>query len=648
MARQDWIISFPPNQNPPPPPADNGAQDLVQSGFSTANSYASEAYDKASAFLDDIVGIADNLGQLPPIDVDMQPVFATISPYEAPVKPDATTLDPNFAVAPTEPTISDVAPLDIGNAPNFTAVMPAIDTNIPLPADLSATVPTAPDLTPIAIPADPNVVLPDVPTLLGINIPTAPSIELPEFVAVLPDAPSDASVVPFSFTEPAYGDTLLDAVKARLYAFVNGDSTGIDPDVEAAIWDRARDREYQTGQTGVEEISRGFASKGFTQPQGAMLTRLSAAYQGIRNKVSGFSRDVAIKQADLEQENRKAAFTNTIQLEGQLLTYSNNIANRAFEVAKFASEVGITLFNARVAMYNANIQAYVATATVFKARLEAELAKLEIFKTELEGQKLIGELNLQNVQIYKERVSAALAEIEVFKAKLSAVELVTKVDANRIEAFKSTVGAYGEQVRAKASEYDMFATRVKAEASKVDIYRSQADAYRSEVDGFVAITKSKIEQQAAEIKYKQEAPIELFKARIAAYGEAIRAEASRLEGLTSIYESEIKGYSAEIDGESKRVEAETDAYKAEVEYKVKEASLRMEEARLNLATIQQSIQLLLEAIKGGSTVAAQLAASAMSAVNLSASVSDSNSNSAGITNSNQSQWDTEIAVFNAE
>lgn len=648
MARQHIVVTFPPFLAPPPAPLDNGAKELVTSGFATANTYASEAFDRAASFLDEIVNIAEELDDLPPIDVEMQPIFSIITPYEPPVKPDSTELDPNFAVAPIEPTIEDVAPIDTGTAPILSAVPPAIDLDIPLPSDLSAVPPTAPDLTAVTIPDDPVVNLPDVPTLLGISIPSAPTVTLPDFTAVMPIEPTDSSITPFSFTEPAYGDALLDAVKARLYAFVNGESTGLEPDVENAIWDRARDREYQTARTGIDEISVGFAARGFTMPQGAMLTALSNAYQNLRNKVSGLSRDIMIKQAELEQENRKAAFVNAINLEGQLLTYSNNIANRAFEVAKFASEVGVSILNARVALFNASVQAYVANVTAYKARIEAELAKLEIFKAELEGQKLIGELNLQNVQIYKERVNAALAEIEIFKAKLSAVELVTKVDTNRIEAFKGMVSAYGEQVRAKASEYDMYATRVKAEASKVDIYRSQVDAYTSEVTAFATLIKSKIEQQAAEIKYKQEAPIELFKAKIAAYGEQIKAEASRLESLASIYESEIKSYSAEIDGEAKRVGAETDAYKAEVEYKTKEATLRMEEARMNLATLQQSIQLLLEAIKGGSSVAAQLAASAMSAVNLSASVSDSNSKSAGIQHSNQTEWRSDVTVVNDE
>lgn len=625
---------------------DNGAQALVEQGFTTATNYASSAYDKASGFLDSIIGVANNLKTLPVIDVNMLPIFTVINPYQSPVVPSDVTLNPSFPAGPAEPTIGAVTTLSVGNTPIFTAVSPVIDTNIPVPSNLSVTSPTAPDLTAIAIPDNPGVTLPSVPSLLGINIPDAPTIVAPLFTALSPIAPTDASIVPFAFTEQTYVDTLLDSVKKRLKAFVDGDSTGLDPAVEQAIFDRGMDREIQIGQTGVEEIIKSYAGKGFTMPQGAMTLAMNRAMQTVRDKISGLSRDVMIKQADLEQSNRQEAFKNAITLEGQLLTFSNSIANRAFEVAKFASEVGITMFNARIAAFAAQVQAYLAEATIFKTRLEGELAKLEVFKAQIEGQKLIGEVNLQNVQIYKTQVDAAISVIEIFKARIAAVELLTKVDGNRIEAYKSTVAAYGEQVKAKAAEYDMYATRVKAEASKVEIYKSQADAYKSEVDGFVAITNSKIQQQAAEIKYKQEAPIELFKARVSAYSQQVSAEASRLQSLTGIYESKVRAYGAQIDGESKRVGAETDTYKAEVEYKVKEATLRIEEARTNLSTLQQSVQLLLEAMRSGSTVAAQLAASAMSAVNLSANVSDSSSTSASASNSNQSQWNSEIAVYN--
>jgi hypothetical protein len=62
--------------------------------------------------------------------------------------------------------------------------------------------------------------------------------------------------------------------------------------------------------------------------------------------------------------------------------------------------------------------------------------------------------------------------------------------------------------------------------------------------------------------------------------------------------------------------------KADTELAVATGNLRIEAAKANIANLMQEINYLVEAIKGGAQVAAQLAAAALSSVNLSGQIGD--------------------------
>lgn len=117
--------------------------------------------------------------------------------------------------------------------------------------------------------------------------------------------------------EPTLQDAsdLRTALEARLAG-----GTGLDSTVEAGIWDRAREREAAIAQAQVNEITLADEALGFDFPTGVMAARIDAANQEYHNKVSSINRDVAIKQADLEQTNLKDAIAGLVELYRFLMT----------------------------------------------------------------------------------------------------------------------------------------------------------------------------------------------------------------------------------------------------------------------------------------------------------------------------------------
>lgn len=603
---------------------ENNASTLVNDGWSQAQVYASDAFNQSSEFINDLTVVGSQLASIDDIAVDVGVPTMQIDDFvmpASPVAPDGMTM--TLPAIPVEPTLTSIPGLSLPDAPEFDAVLPDINLNIARPDALSATVPTEPTLDAVPIPAEPDIALPDVPTLNSLEIPASPVLNLPSFTAVLADAPSVDFDTTLSFTEPTYVSDLLDALKAKLLEWVNGASTGIEADVEQAVWDRGRAREDVNSMRSVGEVTRAFASRGFSMPPGALLTATMEAVQEAENKNSSFSRDVAIKQAELEQSNRRFAFEQSWQVESGLLTYANQVAQRAFDVARFTLQAGIDVFRATVERFNAQVTAYRAEAEVYKARIEAELAVIEIYKAQLDGQRLVGEINMQLVEIYKSRIQAVNAMIELYNSKVNAANTKASINKTIIEGFGARVQAYDSLVKAKASEYDAYATNVKAEVSKAEVFKVQADAYRSEVEGYSALVEARVKEADANIKVNQEVPLELYKQKAVVFGEIVRAESSRVSALADVYRSEGSVYQATTSAEAARVGAQADGYRSETQLLLGKANVILESAKANVQKMMSSIEMLVESIKAGAQVSSQLAASALSSVNLSGSISNS-------------------------
>jgi hypothetical protein len=581
----------------PPPPQSTGAATLVQSGFASAQAYAASAFTEAVAFLSELQGAAAQLQTIPLVDGTLGSVNDTITAFVTPPLPAVPAgLTMNLPAAPTAPVLTPVTDIAVSAAPTFT-----------LPG--------------VAIPDAPDYTLPAVPSLVGINVPVEPLLNLPTFTAVTPDSPLAPQFI-FAWTEQPYTSQLLQDLRNTLDTWINGASTGIAPTVEQAIWDRDRAREIVASTRKIGESIRMFAQRGFTKPPGSLNLDIQQALQDSQSTVISAARDVMIKQADLEQSNRRFAFDQAWKVEEGLINYTSQIAGRAFDAAKYVQQVGIDIYHEAVAAYTADVQAYAAQIDAFKAILQAELTKLDVYRAEIDAQKLIGEINQQAIDVYRAQITAAQAIIDIFRTEVEAANTKATINKTLIDSFASQVNAYGETVRAKATEYDGYATLVKAQSVLVDIYSSEASAYASEVQGFKATVDALVAAKDIEIKVNQELPLDVFKTLTDAYRTQVGAEVDRVGALVKELEANVSVFSAEVQGESSRVGSETEVYKADAQVLEAAGNLRVEAAKANVQTLIQQVNLLVEAIKGGAQVAAQLAAASLSSVNLSGQIGD--------------------------
>lgn len=545
------------------------------------------------------------------------------SPATEPSEPAGLTS--TFPAAPVEPTLEDIPGLSLGEAPVFDVTVPdLIDVALPDPFD--ALVPSPPTLDDPDSPVEPEFALPDVPSLLSLSLPDTPTIDIPLFEEVLEDAPlsPDAS---FAWSEVEYQTAMLSQVNSRLIDFVSGASTGLAPEVEAAIWQRGRDREALLTQRAIDEATKVFASRGFTIPAGTLLRLVQQALQDSIARDAALSREVMMKQAELEQSNFQFSFNLAVQLETALIGHFNTVQSRAFEAQKFTLQSVIQLFNARVQLFQADVQAFGMKAEVFKTRLTAALAQLEAYKAQLEAQRAVAEINKSQVAVYSAQVDGVKALADVYRTRVEAVKTRIDADRNRVEIHRAQLQGYDSLVKAKASEYEGYATRIKAEATKVEMYGQQVAAHKSKADAFGTLVNAKLAEQNFYFKQLQEFPLELYKGRISAYQSAISAEAERLRAVTGVYETRVRSYAASEQAKSAYGNLQVENYRAGVQLYTSNAQVTLAAAEANLKAATTNAETAQASLRAAAQVSGQVAAAALSARHVSASLSSNVSNS---------------------
>lgn len=594
------------------PPAEN----IVQQGWSQADSRAAQAFSSAQAFVQTL-GAFSVPFEAVSSGFTAPSIGYTLTLPQAPKAPNVAFPD---VTSPTPLTLDAIDSVSAGTMPSFTASAPTVQI-LNKPSALSATQPgTAPTVADVTMPDAPTIVLPDAPLMELITLPALPSIVLPSFLGTAPDGSTlTAPTTGFVWSEDYYDSALLGDVTSRLTTMLLG-GTGLPAAIEQAIWDRGRAREDVIAKKATQEAYEEFAGRGFSLPPGALAGRVAEVAQKNREATSTFSRDVAIKQAELEVENLKFSVSTGIQLEGQLMTYSGQYAQRALDAAKATTEVAINIFNAQVALFNSRLQAYQTEAAVFKDLIQAESIKLEQYRTEIEAQKLIGEINLQAIQIYKTRSEALMIAVELYKAQLDGVKTGVDVDRARIEGFRATVDAYKAMVEAKTSEYQAWGESIRGEVAKVSAYEAQARAYGSRVDAYKMGETVKIENMRARIS-AGELQVKAFEAEVGYLAEQVKSGVAYVDAGAKIYEGQARVYGAKISGEQARVQALAEQVRLVIAAGTAEAELGLKAADLNIQQLLRIVQVELEGRKSAGMVAGQLAASAMSSFNLGATVS---------------------------
>lgn len=601
----------------------NTAGVIVNEGWDKFPGIATSAINSVREFTSDLEAFLQDLDVTPVntnVDFDVPDgLLENIVLPTAPTEPDMSftmpSLEYNPDISPTIDYQMPTPPSDVLTSPTLN--YPAV------PDTLEAEAPTgAPTISDATIPDAPIITLPSEPSLTGLTLPEPPDdLLIPAFDEDIPAIDFNAPTGDLEWDETAYSSQLLDNIRVMISEWMQG-GTGLPDVIWDQIWERVQRNNARLARRAEQEATEEWAARGFFAPVGALNAALRRARQEAMNLDAERLREIAIESAKMEVDNLRHAMAQGMQLEATLLQSWNQMQDRELKSRIAIIEMSIAIFNARVQLFNARVQGYAAKAEVFKTLIQASTLYLEKYKVELEGQKIVSDINQQQVQMYVARLEATTKAIDVYKAQLEGVRTQTEVDRNRIEAFRASIQAYSEQVNAKKLEYDAYQAQLQGELVKAQIYQSDVNAYSARMNAYsyqVNAEKTNVEAQISikelEIK-KLGAFLEKFKAEI-------QAQVSQIQGRSQAFGAQADMYKALAEVEKTKATVNDKRYELYIEEGKAKAELELKKADLSIQQVLRILALEQDALKTLMNTHSQLAAAAMSAVNLAANIGES-------------------------
>lgn len=465
-----------------------------------------------------------------------------------------------------------------------------------------------------------DVSLPAPPSLLSLNIAPFGGTILPTFSATEPILTAVEPTVRTYTPGSMYSSALLTELSSTLKSRIQNGGTGLPPAIEQAIWDRAREREYKQVAAALADLDR-MENLGYAFPPGIYADARIKIQTEANYNIANQSREVMIKQAELELANILKALDTSTQLESRLIEYTNQVEQRAFEASKFETQAYLEIYNAKVRAFATFVDAYKAKVAIYEAQVRAEATKVEIYKAQVAAEEAKAQINTALVNQYKVASDIALSAIEVYKAKIAGIQAKADIEKTKVMIYGEQVRGYVAQINAYTAQIEAYKAQVQTEATKQEAFKSKVQAYSAQVDAAAKVIQAKIEEYKGKIQAK-ESEYEGYKTIVTAESEKARAITANNQALASAFQAQATSRSAFNESLIKR-------WSDSVDLAQKNASVIVEAAKANASSYLNARQLAVDALKAGGTVAAQVAAAAFNQYNETASLSGS----FGVTNS---------------
>jgi chromosome segregation ATPase len=445
-------------------------------------------------------------------------------------------------------------------------------------------------------------------------LPEVPSISLPTLDATLPYDELTLTTSNFEFAEAAYSSALLDETKRKLLDDLQNGGYGIDLADEDRLWQRARERELRELDAAVTDVVRQSAARGFVLPPGATVARVDAARQGATEKIASLSRDIASKRADMFVEARRFALTQATQLEQLLTSMHMAVAERALNAAKAQVEMGVTLFNARVARFGAQLDAFKSAAAVYESRVRGALLALEAYKTQVEGARVAVEVQRTHAEVYRTQLQGVEALIGAYTADVQAARALADIERVKLEGFKTTVDAYTAQVAARNAEFSMYEAQLRGEQTKVNLYVSQVQAYSQSVDAAKARTQAEALVATTQIA-ANEAKLAKYRAELEGFKTEMARVSAKLEGALQAYGTDVSRFSAYAGTVSKHYDLAVSIQEANSRAHSTQVNQSVANAQNQMTAAVEVMKLRTDALGAGAKIYADHAAAALNVIN---------------------------------
>ena len=457
---------------------------------------------------------------------------------------------------------------------------------------------------------------PDAPTDLSGQFAQAYSQQSPAMFAAL-SGQLDAFMVSMS---PQHHNALA-TLEAKLATFMQG-GTALPPAVEDAIYARTRgklDAEYRRARDGIYDEA---TKRGFTLPDGAVNSAVAQARIGASDNNAKAAAEIAVKQAELEQQNMQFAVTTSMTLRNTALTasisYHQNLVainGQALDYAKAIINALVQVYQAQVEAFRAKLELYRADAAVYETRMRAVQTLADIYKAELEAYATAVRVDEVKMNIFRARVESMNSLVGVYRAQIEAVMATVTAEKLKVELFGEQVRAYAVQAQAKEAEWRGYAAAVGGQEARFSAYGREVDAYQANI----AARKTEIEA----VLSTNEGAVREYVARVQGYSALVASESQLASTQIEVQKTQLLAASAEFQARDAQARVAQAYYQTAATLGIEKArvqsSLALSEAEMYIKQIVATAQ----TATSGAQVYQGLAAAALQGVNAIASAATS-------------------------
>ena len=423
--------------------------DWISGQINSVQQYANGAYTTSNAYLGNLNAIVVKELNLTPPDIDIP-------------EPGSIEIDPTISPLIPQPPLDSEFPAAPGSAPAFSDH---------------------------AFPADIAFDLPSPPTVSDITLPSFVSNEIAGISATLPVFTDEVPTVSaIDAGADVAHDALLQATRDKLLDNIQNGGTMLDPSVENDIWERDKERHEQALRDAMDKVTAQWAKLNWSLPDGLLAGQLLAINNEYTNKLLDRSREISVKQAELEQAGMFKSLELGIHLEKVIMDSHNEYAKRALEASKSTAEITIAIFKERINRYNSLLAAYKTDVEVFKARIDAEISRASVYKTQIEGLALINQIDETKVKIYMGQLQGINTMVDIYKNQVAAVATKYEAEKTKVERFKVEVEAYVSQIEGLTKRY----------AVEVEGFKAFISGYSASTEAQVKLLDLKGRAQIAE------------------------------------------------------------------------------------------------------------------------------------------------------
>lgn len=300
------------------------------------------------------------------------------------------------------------------------------------------------------------------PTISDLTVPEPPdNMQIPSIKGEPPEIgdiePPTAMNIP---ADISFDSDVINRLKEKLLEDL-GSPDGYSPEVEQAIYDRARSRREADLKEKKEQAASDLAKRGFPAPPGTLHALRRRYDVEDHREETDLNRDIAKQQADLARQKYEFLMQTGVNIEAALRERAVQRAQTAMEKARLQMQFALDVFSSKLRKAEAQSTIYQAEVQAVAEKARVESLRFEAYSSQIQGVQSKAELDRIKTQIFSEKRQA---ESDKFRLQLDQDRLAVE-EATYRQQHNRSIAESAAQIASQLASSAMTAVNTSAQLS---------------------------------------------------------------------------------------------------------------------------------------------------------------------------------------